>query len=127
MISRKEELVAYLREQGLQPQEEDFGIFFRYQMFNFLIFTDDDDPLYLRLVLPGIMDVDENNREDVLEACNRVTCDVKVAKCFVSDNNDVWIACEQLLDQDPKYDDILPRSLRILLGSQQAFFDAINA
>lgn len=101
MISRKEELLAYLRQQGLQPQEEDFGIFFRYQMLNFLVFTDDEDPLYLRLVLPGIMDVDENNREDVLEACNRVSCDVKVAKCFISDNKDVWIACEQLLDQDP--------------------------
>ena len=127
MISRKEELLAYLREQGFQPKEEDFGIFFRYQMLNFLIFTDDEDPLYIRLVLPGIMDVDQNNREDVLEACNRVSCDVKVAKCFISDNKDVWIACEQLLDQDPKYDDILPRSLHILMVSQQAFFDAINA
>ena len=127
MISRKEELLAYLRQQGFQPKEEDFGIFFRYQMLNFLIFTDDEDPLYIRLVLPGIMDVDQNNREDVLEACNRVTCDVKVAKCFISDNKDVWIACEQLLDQDPKYDDILPRSLHILMVSQQAFFDAINA
>lgn len=127
MISRKEELLAYLREQGLQPQEEDFGIFFRYQLLNFLVFTDDEDPLYLRVVLPGIMDVDHNNREDVLEACNRVTVDVKVAKCFISDNNDVWIACEQLLDQDPKYEDIIPRTLRILMGSQQAFFEAINA
>ena len=127
MISRKEELLAYLRDQGLQPQEEDFGIFFRYQLLNFLIFTDDEDPLYLRVVLPGIMDVDRNNREDVLEACNRVTVDVKVAKCFISNNNDVWIACEQLLDQDPKYEDIIPRTLRILMGSQQAFFEAINA
>ena len=127
MISRKEELLTYLRQQGLQPQEEEFGIFFRYQLLNFLVFTDDEDPLYLRVVLPGIMDVDKNNREDVLEACNRVTVDVKVAKCFISNNNDVWIACEQLLDQDPKYEDIIPRTLRILMGSQQAFFEAINA
>ena len=127
MISRKEELLAYLRQQGLQPKEEDFGIFFRYQMLNFLLFTDDDDPLYLRLVLPGIMDVDQNNREDVLEACNKVTGEMKVAKCFISDNADVWIACEQLMDKDPRFEDIIPRSLRILMGSQQAFLEALDA
>lgn len=127
MASSKEELIAYLKAQGLQPEVEDFGIFFRYQMRNFWFLTDDEDQQYLRLIMPGIMDVDENNRLDVLEACNMVSKDIKVAKCFISDNSDVWISCEQLLDADPKFDDILPRSLNILLASYEAFGKAIGA
>lgn len=127
MADIKKELTAYLEAQGLQPQVEDFGIHFRYQMLNFWFLTDEKDQQYLRLVMPGVMDVDENNRTDVLEACNSVSNFMKVAKCFISDNNDVWIACEQLLDQDPKLENIIPRSLGILQESIKAFREAIDS
>ena len=95
MASMKQQIVNYLASQGLQPSTEDFGIFFKYQMKNFWVLTYDDDEQYFRLIMPGIMDVDQNNRADVLEACNKVCADMKVAKCYISDNNDVWLACGQ--------------------------------
>ena len=103
MADIKKELTAYLEAQGLQPQVEDFGIHFRYQMLNFWFLTDEKDQQYLRLVMPGVMDVDENNRTDV------------------------WIACEQLLDQDPKLENLIPRSLGILQESIKAFREAIDS
>lgn len=127
MTDIKKALSAYLQGQGLQPREEDFGIYFRYQMSNLWFITDDEDKQYLRLVMPGIMDVDQNNRTDVLEACNTVSNDMKVAKCFISSNNDVWLSCEQLLDEDPKLENIVPRTLGILMESFNAFRDAIDS
>ena len=122
----QESIKAYLASQGLQPSIEEPGIFFKYQMRNFWILDSGDDEQFLRLVMPGLMDVDENNRADVLEACNMVTAGMKVAKCFISDNSDVWLATEQLLDSDPDFGDIIPRSLNILLIAHDEFRKAIQ-
>ena len=125
MSTIKEDLVAYLSSQGLQPQPEHFGIYFKYQMLNFFILWDEGDRLFLKLCLPGIFNVDENNRADVLDACNAVTRDMKVAKCFVPED-DVWITAEQLLDNTPDYSDIIPRSLVILIQARDEFYKHIR-
>ena len=125
MADIKQEIFDYLKGEGLQPEETAFGIYFKYQMRNFLIFHEEEDSQFFRLALPGIYDVDENNRIDALEAVNQVNRDFKVAKALIPDD-DVWITTEHLLDADPKYDDIIPRSLHILLQAQDMFYDEIQ-
>lgn len=125
MANIKEDIMSYLQSQGLQPQAEDFGIYFKYQMLNFFIFWNERDHLFLRICLPNIYDVDEENRTDVLEATNEVTYEMKVAKCFIHDDS-VWVATEQLLDSTPEYDDIIPRSLTILTQGRREFYDKIR-
>jgi len=130
MATTIEQVYDYLKAQGLQPENREFGIFFRYQMFNFIILDYKDDPLFFRIVMPGIMDVDENNRMDVLEACNKITGEMKIVKAFINDNensSDVWLSTEQLLDQDPGFDDIIPRSLNTLLAAHREFGSIIDA
>ena len=123
-----DQVFDYLKSQGLQPEMKPFGIYFMYQMKNFYILSDDEDELFFRVVMPGIMDVDANNRADVLEACNKITANIKIAKAFINDETkDIWLATEQLLDQDPRFDDIVPRSLRILMAAYMKFAEAINA
>lgn len=102
------------------PEEKDFGFFFKYQMLNFIIVYDEDDHLFLRICLPGIFDVDQNNRYDVLEACNAVNHEIKVAKCIIPED-DVWVVTEQLLDTTPDLDDVIPRSLNILTQARMLF------
>ena len=126
MSTIKDDIFAYLSSQGLQPKTEDFGIYFKYQMLNFFVFWNEGDELFLKICLPDIFDVDENNRAEVLEATNAVTRDMKVAKCFVPED-DVWITTEQLLDTTPDYGDIIPRSLRILIQARHEFYDNIKA
>ena len=121
----QEDLFQFLKEQGLVPEERDYGIFFRYQMLNFLIIIDENDDQFLRISLPGIFDVDENNRIDVQEACNRTCNRMKVSKCYVPDD-DVWVSAEQLIDSDPNYEDIVPRLLTILIQSRDAFYEEIR-
>lgn len=124
-FTSKEEIGKYLSSEGLQPQERDFGFFFRYQMRNFYIEYDADDEQYLRVIMPGIYEADENNMLEVLTAANVVDRDRKVVKCFVLDE-DVHIAAELLIDQDPNLGDIIPRALGMLLGAQECFNKALK-
>ena len=125
MSTMKEEIFSYLTSEGLQPQERDYGIFFKYQMLSFLVFWRDDDERFLKIALPGIYDVDENNRIDVLEACNEATKNIKVAKCFIPEDS-VRVTAEQLLDTDPNFSDVIPRTLHILMDARQEFYDQIE-
>lgn len=125
MSTIKEDISSYLTSEGLQPQDRDYGIFFKYQMLKFLVIWNDNDKRFLKIALPGIYDVDENNRIDVLEACNATTKGIKVAKCYIHEDS-VWACAEQLLDHDPNYADIIPRTLRILLDSRKEFYAQIE-
>ena len=121
----KEDIGKYLASEGLQPQERDFGYYFRYQMRNFFIEYDQEDEQYLRVIMPGIYEVDENNLVDVLTAANVVDRDRKVVTCFVLDE-DVHVATELLIDATPNLEDIVPRALGMLLGAQECFNKALK-
>lgn len=125
MSTIKEEIKEYLAQEGLRPQEEDYGFYFRYQMLTFIIHWDEEDAFFLRISMPAIFTTDENNRGDVLEAINAVNIERKVVKCILPDN-DVWIVSEQLLDSTPKYEDIIPRTLDMLLGARMGFYEHLR-
>ena len=109
------------------PQvDKDGDIRFQYQMRRFFILINEKDEYYLRICLPGIYQVDENNRVDVLEACNAVSANLKVAKCYITPRNHVWATADQLLDKTPNYEDVIPRSIRILMDAQAEFYKQIN-
>ena len=121
----KEDIGKYLASEGLQPQERDFGYYFRYQMRNFFIEYDEDDDQYLRIIMPGIYEANEDNLLEVLQACNEVDQSRKVIKCYVSDE-DVDLAAELLVDETPILGDIVPRALGMLLGGQETFYKALK-
>ena len=120
-----DELMEYLATEGLRPQKEDYGIFFRFQMLNFAVFWDEDDDHFLRISIPNIFDVDENNRIDALTVSNTINMERKVVKALVTDNS-VWISAEQLLDQNPVYSDIVPRTLGMLLEARQGYYEQLK-
>ena len=127
MAKIKDEIFDHLKEIGLVPKiDEDGDIVFKYQMMTFIVLIDEDDEYFLRVGVPNIFAADENNRLDVLEACNRVTCRMKVAKAYITKNDRVWLVAEQLLDKNPNYDDVIPRTIRILMDSRNAFSEEIN-
>jgi hypothetical protein len=124
-MSTTDEIFQYLQGQGLQPNKTDFGIAFKYQMCNFLIFHDENDDLFLSLALPGIYDVNDDNMLDALMAANEVNNHNKVIKVVINDGN-TWVMYESLLDSTPVYDDIIPRALGMLMGGRQTFYDALK-
>lgn len=120
-MSTNESVLSYLKSQGLVPQETDYGIIFKYQMCNFLIFKDEDDQSFLQIAMPGIYDVTEDTMLDVLMACNDVSRSVKVSKAIINDDS-VWLLYELVLDSTPVLDDIIPRGLQILMSARDMFY-----
>ena len=116
----------YLKQQGLVPTEEEFGISFKYQMADFLILSDDDDQQFFRLAMPGIYSCTPENRLETLEAINVTNNDMKVIKASIFGETNVWLFFEQLLDSTAVFNDIIPRGINILLAGQQKFFNALK-
>lgn len=122
MGTTKQEVGAYLSSEGLRPQETDFGYVFEYQNLTFFIIWDDKDDQYLKIALPGIFNVDDNNRDDALVAVNEVNKEWKVIKSVVTDD-EVWVVAEQFVDKDPKLSDLVPRTINILMGGRMSFYE----
>ena len=118
-----ERVMEFLKQQGFCPEidPENGNIIFKYQMRTFIFINNDEDESFFQLALPGIVDVTEDNRELVLEACNKTNFGIKVIKCCIP-RNDVWIFFENLLDSSPEVSDIIPRALAILQGAQMQFY-----
>lgn len=126
MGTTKKEVGAYLSSEGLRPQETDFGYVFEYQNLTFFIIWDDNDDQYLKIALPGIFNVDDNNRDDALVAVNEVNKEWKVIKSVVTDD-EVWVVAEQFVDEDPKLSDLVPRSINILMGGRMSFYEYMQS
>ena len=113
-------MMDYLQKEGFVPKRESFGIAFRYQMKNYLFLDNDEDPSFFQLVMPGILDVTDANRDRVYRAMDKMNGTVKVAKASIF-NDEVWLFAELLIDSTPELGDIVPRSLRILQHAYNVF------
>lgn len=125
MGTTKNKLGLYLASEGLRPKETDFGFVFEYEKLTFFIFWDDDDDQYLKLTLPNIYNVDDNNRNDAIVAANQVNIEWKVIKTIVY-SDEVWVVAEQLIDKDPNLSDLIPRTIKILMSGRKSFYEHLE-
>ena len=119
-------VLDFLRKQGFCPEvNANNNIIFKHEMKTFLFIDNSSDEEFFQLALPNIMEVSEDNREQVLEACNKVNFNIKVAKCCLWDDT-VWVFFENIMDQSPEVNTIIPRALGILKHAQASFYEALQ-
>lgn len=126
MGTTKTKLGEYLTKAGYCPEEEDFGFIFKQKNLTFYIFWDDKDDQYIRLVLPNIYNVDDNNRIKAIKAANEVNIEWKVIKALVFSDY-VWVAAELLIDKDPNLADMIPRTIQILMSGRDSFYEHLKS
>ena len=124
----KQLVFKYLKSQGMVAKKNDLGLNFTYDGWNFLLWNDADDPLFFRLILPGVFDVTDDNFAKAIMACNKVNWDFKVVKAVLYDFEDehdkgasVWICYEQQLDTEPQLEELIPRAIHSLISATDAF------
>lgn len=124
----KQLVSKYLKSQGMVAKKNDLGLNFTYDGWNFLLWNDADDPLFFRLILPGVFDVTDDNFAKAIMACNKVNWDFKVVKAVLYDFEDehdkgasVWICYEQQLDTEPQLEELIPRAVHSLISATDAF------
>ncbi len=126
MGTTKSVLGRYMVESGYSPEETDFGFVFKHKNLTFIIFWDDNDNQYLKLALPGIYNVDDNNKLNSLKAANEVNKEWKVIKAVVT-SDEVWVVAEQLIDKDPNFPDLIPRTIQILMSGRKSFYEHLES
>jgi len=120
-----EKVFEALKNEGLVPVKEDFGIAFKYQMTNYIYMEDVNDESFFNLLIPNIYDVSEENELEVLRAINNVNNSMKVAKLVVN-NDSVWVCFENMLDKEHKLEELIPVAISTLHQSRQRFYTALK-
>ena len=118
----------YLKSIGVTAAKNDLGLNFTYEGWNFLLWADADDPMFFRLILPGVFDVTDDNYAEALMACNNVNWNFKVVKAVLYEYEDihesgasVWMCFEQVLDTTPQIEELIPRAVHSLIAAAEAF------
>ena len=78
----------YLKSIGVASKKNDLGLNFSYEGWNFLLWNDAEDPLFFRLILPGVFDVTDDNFAEAIMACNNVNWNYKVVKAVLYEFED---------------------------------------
>jgi hypothetical protein len=125
-MNLKEMMLEYLRNEGFRPEEADYGLDFKCEGKNYVFFNDEDDDQYFRLMMPGIFDVTDENRDFVLKALNATNTEMKVVKAYTPVEHAVWLGFEILVDSTPVLSDLVPRALHMLRAAQKTFYEALE-
>lgn len=127
-MKAKQLVAKYLKSVGVATHKNDLGLNFTFEGWNFLLWDDADDPLFFRLILPGVFDVTDDNFAEAIMACNNVNWRFKVVKAVLYDFEDehdkgasVWMCFEQVLDTTPLVEDLIPRAVHSLIVAAEAF------
>ena len=118
----------YLKTKDIAPKKNDLGLNFTFEGWNFLLWNDTDDPMFFRLILPGVFDVTDDNFARAIMACNNVNWRYKVVKAVLYEFEDgkekgasVWMCYEQVLDSTPQIEELLPHAVHSLIAAAEAF------
>ena len=123
----------YLKSQGVVPKKNDLGLNFSHEGWNFLLWNDAEDPMFFRLILPGVFDVTDDNFAEAIMACNNVNWSFKVVKAVLYEFEDehdkgasVWMCFEHVLDSNPQIEELVPRAVHSLIAAAEAFNREMN-
>ena len=123
----KQLVLDYLKENGIAATKSKVGINFQVDGWNFLLWHDADDPMFFRLTLPGIYDVNDNNYAQALMACNTLNWNYKVVNASLYDYEEagkrhasVWVCFEQMLD-DTDASSVVSRATTSLIEAAERF------
>ncbi len=123
----------YLKSQGVTPKKNELGLNFSHEGWNFLLWNDAEDPMFFRLILPGVFDVTDDNFAEAIMACNNVNWSFKVVKAVLYEFEDehdkgasVWMCFEQVLDSNPQIEELVPRAVHSLIAAAETFNKEMN-
>ena len=117
-------VMVELQKLGLLPKKEEFGIGFKYQMVNY-VYMDDNEEEYLKIYIPGIMEVDDDDLGMVLTLLNSINNKMKVVKLVVADNL-VWCCYEARVHEGVNLGDMVEHAVEALHVSYQQFNDLLK-
>lgn len=117
-MEKNEIIVKTLKELGFDPvQCEDIGYCFEMEGINMMFVNDDDDEKLMRVAVPSIFEVSDENRCLVPGMLNAINTNLKYIKA-IEVNDSIWLLFEHFLVKYDSLDEVLTCMIYSL---QQAF------
>ena len=112
----------FLQEEGYRPTVDDDGdLLFKAEGKTFIIFVNEEDPTFFRLVFPNFWPIeDEDEYAKVLDAANLATARTKVTKIY-SVNDNVWASAEVFVPEIEDFKKLFGRCMDALRVGFSAF------
>ena len=126
-MNQKEIIIDQLKAMGFEPTElEDVGFVFKYEDTNYLYMPDDDDEQFLRIVIPYLFEVTDENRVAVLDAMQETNLMLKYAKVCIMYENDAWAIYEHRLTSTDNLAELLEHIIHVLEAAAHVFYKKLN-
>lgn len=108
--------LTFLAEKGYQGTvDSDGDVQFDYEDRTYFLEVNEEDPEFFRLVLFNIWPIEsEAESVQVALACDAVNREMKCAKAYRTDSDDVWISVELFVDSPDAFRPIFDRCLNAI-------------
>ena len=125
-MNQKEIILDQLKAMGFEPIElGDVGFVFKYEDINYLYMPDDDDEQFLRIVIPHLFEVTDENRVAVLDAMHETGLLLKYAKVCIMYENAAWAIYEHRLTSTDNLAELLKHIIRVHEDNDQVYNNKI--
>lgn len=126
-MTKKEIILQELNAMGYEPTEvESLGYVFCHEDKYFLYSPEDDDEEFLRIAIPQLYDVTEENRIDVIKALHETAYLIKYSKPVIMYTDSVWAIYEHKLVTTDNLSELLEHIIRVLEVTALVFQKKIN-
>lgn len=126
-MTNKEIILQELNAMGYEPTEvESLGYVFCHEDKYFLYSPEDDDEEFLRIAIPQLYDVTEENRIDVIKALHETAYLIKYSKPVIMYTDSVWAIYEHKLVTTDNLSELLEHIIRVLEVTAFVFQKKIN-
>lgn len=122
----KEKILEAFKALGFQLEEmEDLGYGFRYEGKNYLYMCSENDPDFLNITIPAVMDID--NKEDVsaYHVMDKINSTLKYVKAYEFYDS-VWLFYEREISGDEDLKKVLSKMILHLEGSYMFLHNAME-
>lgn len=119
----------FLATEGFRPNiDEDGDIFFKYEGKTLVVDSYENDQAFIRVMLPNVWTIESDDERNKAYRCTSITTrEYKLAKVFVTPNDDVSLSIELLLPSEQDFINIFGRCLSIITSAHQSFVQAMQA
>ena len=117
----------YLASEGYKPSiDEDDDVVFKAEGYSFYVDNDKSDDTYLQIVLPYIMELDEDDflsNMAAMAACNQITQNKKIVQAYISDDGDVMLCTDTYIGSAGNMNEFIDSSIIFMIRAISAFHD----
>lgn len=123
---KTEDVIGALRSLGFTPQDNGNDSYsLEFENLVVLYMPDEDDEEFFRCSLPGVFEVNDENKEMIMELINRTNMRMKYTKTAIY-GDAVWVFYEAHIWSDSCVEDMIEHAMYLLKATLHLFHSLVE-